>query len=422
MSRYAMMALAAMLCFEARAQEDAIGAPETNSPGEAVTPVETTSKQKTLSDLKEDLTLCLAGSCDPEEDIDASLIYAEELFVAGEIRAAYAVVMNAVKRNEAVASEYPGPISSLHRASARLAEQLGDLDAARHGLTRMRDVLRDHDTDNLEDRVVTEIELADGIRKAGDWGAAENGYRNALQLALDGEQAKMAALTAMRLADTLMNAPVGLAGVGVDPYEARRERIAEARNILADLLTVQPQDDSYLVTKAKLMAIRIDRETGLLTSAAAEAALDGVIAEMAALPPSATPTLVHQPGIVTGVEPNFTHDVGRPGDRVGGVEDWVDVRFRIDSDGRPTDVEAVQSSGAADWPGRVMSGIRGRRYVPPVSADQFSPGNVRLERITRVYDIEPEARAGASMRVRSGRASVRSVDLTPSSNETSENR
>ncbi|MEO0499991.1 MAG: hypothetical protein AAF205_05450, partial [Pseudomonadota bacterium] len=205
-----IIAFAATLCTGANAQDASADLQTADETTESIAATDIAETPRSLEDLKADLATCLARTCDPADDIEASLAYAEELFVTGDIRAARAILAETIERNETTAPENPEPMSGLYRASARLAEQLGDLDAAQQDLTRMRDVLRDHDAANIEGRLTTEIELADGMRKAADWMAAEDGYRHALQLALENQHTRMQALATMRLADTLMHAPVDL--------------------------------------------------------------------------------------------------------------------------------------------------------------------------------------------------------------------
>src|SRR3954452_19851125 len=66
---------------------------------------------RSLSDTERALRECLARKCPPNEDIDASLAHAENLFVAGKYGDARRVTLASIGRNHSYRKTYPVDVS-----------------------------------------------------------------------------------------------------------------------------------------------------------------------------------------------------------------------------------------------------------------------------------------------------------------------
>src|SRR5205809_5599081 len=76
-------------------------------------------------DLKAALERCLARHCPTNEDVDATLGYAEELFINGEYDEAHAAIRDSLHRNHDKARAYPEPVADLYRSDAKVSRHLG---------------------------------------------------------------------------------------------------------------------------------------------------------------------------------------------------------------------------------------------------------------------------------------------------------
>src|SRR5687768_8888658 len=79
-----------------------------------------------LSQSERNLRDCLARNCPPDEDIEATLGHAENLFVAGDYETARRVARSSLDRNNGHADRFPVPVSDLYRASSRISAHLGE--------------------------------------------------------------------------------------------------------------------------------------------------------------------------------------------------------------------------------------------------------------------------------------------------------
>src|SRR5688500_17953455 len=79
-----------------------------------------------LSQSERDLRDCLARNCPPDEDIEATLAHAENLFVAGDYERARRTTKASLGRNSRHADRFPVEVSNLYRAGSRIAVHLGE--------------------------------------------------------------------------------------------------------------------------------------------------------------------------------------------------------------------------------------------------------------------------------------------------------
>lgn len=111
--RYLYLLPALLLAAPAQAQEKADGS-------------EIVVTGKRLSDTQKALEDCLKRNCPPNEDIDATLAHAENLFIAGEYADARATARKSISRNDRHAEAYPVPVSDLYRVHSRVSAHLGE--------------------------------------------------------------------------------------------------------------------------------------------------------------------------------------------------------------------------------------------------------------------------------------------------------
>ncbi|MEM8827440.1 MAG: hypothetical protein AAGD40_11050, partial [Pseudomonadota bacterium] len=366
-----------------------------------------------LAELRAGLEDCISRKCPPLEDIAASVAYAEEQFMGGDYRQARNTLHDAIGRNREFAGEYPVAVSGLYRASSRTAEHLGLPGRMMDDLRNMHKIVVRHAPENHAQRVTMEIELADGMTKLGGVTTASHMYEDAENLARTHGDGRLAALARLRRIALMLNYPS-------DKYDAsyteqqlrvfRLGRMAKARKMLDEMLAdpMPGAEDQMLV--ADMLGRRID----LALDRAEDEDMETYYRDMEqiakTLPPSSRPILLTH--TVMAAHEGETQQPA--GDRLhGGREAWADAEYRIAMDGTVTDIEIIASGGSEDWPDLVAKSLMNRRYLPPVYEDQFSPGNIRVERFSRTYDMEDSARAGTRIRVRTSQATVRALDITP---------
>ena len=86
-------------------------------------PITVTARR--LEDAEAALRACIARHCPPDEDINATLAYAESLFVTGDYQEARTALRRSLSRNRGAAARFPVPVSDLYRANALVANHLG---------------------------------------------------------------------------------------------------------------------------------------------------------------------------------------------------------------------------------------------------------------------------------------------------------
>lgn len=79
-----------------------------------------------LTDTERALAECLARKCPVNEDIDATLAHAENLFVAGDYAGARQTTKASLQRNRKNAALFPVPVSDLERSNGRISAHLGE--------------------------------------------------------------------------------------------------------------------------------------------------------------------------------------------------------------------------------------------------------------------------------------------------------
>ena len=349
---------------------------------------------KRIQDTEAALRDCIARDCPPDEDIDATLAHAENLFAAGDYRNARKTLRRSLDRNRNEAKRYPVPVSDLHRSNAMVANHLGmESDYARSTwgiLHALKKGIPAPDARHLGAR----MEIAAMITRLRGLADGAEAYDD---LARDAEKAgrpDIAAMARLRSAGNQYR---------LAPTDSARSRIREIARLAGP-------ETRVAASMAKLYLARIAREAGKADEAQAlvrEVAGTGFV----------NPVLVYSPPYQLNVQ-DVTHQrdpeltsrglnpLGNPANRfAGNVEDmWLDVGFWVQTDGRVSDLEVVRQGGGISWADPLLKSIAGRLYAPAQSPAY------RLERYS--YTSGWESQTGSHIMRRSPQARVEYFDLT----------
>lgn len=348
---------------------------------------------KPLAETERQLKSCLARQCPPREDIDASLAYAENQFVAGEYHAARSTLAAARGRNARFASQYPVEVADLTRAYGRLSDldgyrnlsrllQIESLDALKAGLDK-------GDSRVLMQRLMTGDEYA----RAGRVVAAIDVYRKVAK------QADKAGLPQVR--GYAMFREAALYGSVSEQRPAYR---SAAENAIARIeKTVQPELAPFRSAAGMLRASLASRHGD-------KQAVDKAVASLGTKVDK--PVLIYAPIVQLDQSNVPPTGVGLASLGLDTGPQWIDVRFRIAADGTVNDVETLRQSDAVHglWPRKVREAVAGRRYAPLRLAAE-EEGLERIERFTMVFDTHTPT--GSRLRSRALIGRLSSIDLTP---------
>jgi hypothetical protein len=344
-----------------------------------------------LQDTERALRECLARKCPPNEDIDASLGHAENLFVAGRYADARRVTSAAIGRNHKYRKTYPVDVSDLYRANARISAHLGEGNDYQLSTTEMHRTLSDA-FPKTDPRVIdADLDWADMYASFGRIERARQLFQEAARAAEAGGRPDLAGIARVRDA--------WLYQVAGDTWLARQalEKLAADGSPSHQLQRVS----------AEVLLARLDRAQGKLDSS------NALVEEMRALH-SKQPVLLFAPKV--DLSPRLPE-----GDEVNGEsgsttrlmamdnfdDRWVDIGFWITPDGKVRDAEILRSRGPVDWTKQLLQSIAGRVYSP---IDEQA-GLYRVERYS--YTARYMFVTGSHMRQRSPNARIEYVDLTP---------
>ena len=343
-----------------------------------------------LNDYRDRLAACLARNCPPNEDVDATLAYAEALFIEGDYDDARNQIRASLDRNRRHAAAYPEPVADLYRSNGRVALHMGrDREALRSTwsiLETLREGIPQEDYRHFSARLeISQMQLAMGNLR---------GARSQLEALAD--RARRAGRPDIANLAELRMLWIALVQ---DPQGPARARLIEYSR------STEPRD-RQMATGAKLLLARMYREEGEAERA------DALIAEVAR---NAGPrrTLVYAPPYqLASFDPTQDRTMGisvaSATSRVSDVHDgqWIDVGFWVDGDGRVSGVEVLRRGANADWAEPLLQSIGGRRY----SASADGGPSYRLERYTYTSDLEMQT--GSRIIRHSPRARVEFLDLT----------
>jgi tetratricopeptide (TPR) repeat protein len=340
------------------------------------------SLRQTERNLKE----CLARHCPPNEDIDASLAHAENLFVAGDYKQARWTTLASIGRNSKYAKQYPVDVSDLYRANGRIAAHLGEGKDYEWSTTAVGRTLKAGLPKDDPRLIGAQFESASMYAALGRPERALQIYDEARS---DAERIGRPDLVAMaRLRAAWLHHLAGDTDV--------------ARRTLRDIAAERAPELRLPRVTALVLLARLDRKEGRLDSS------DALITELRALG-AKRPVLIYSPpidrslpearitaGSITRLLPTQDYE-----------DEWVDIGFWVTPEGRVDDVEVLRSRGSPDWAKPVLGSIRGRLYAAPADG----AGSYRVERYT-FTSLWKQDRVGTHLRMRSNDSRIEFLDLT----------
>jgi hypothetical protein len=344
-----------------------------------------------LADSAKRLKDCLARHCPPNEDIDASLAYAENQFIAGDYQAGRETLAASHNRNRRFASTYPTEVADLSRAYGRLTNLSGYPEQGRllqiDSLAALKAGLTSDDARVLAQR----LETGDEYVKQGRVDAGEEVYRQVEKQARKAGQYNILSAAMLRPAMVYLALSKINAGYEGDA-RARIRRVEETR---------EPELKEARAA-AKILSARLAGQGNDM--AAFEKAVSGLDNER-----TDRAVLLYSPAMDTEVPAGY-----RTGN-YNAAPQWMDVRYRVDLDGRVQDVEVLRTSENAEgyWKNIALSSIARRRYMPLDLAGKAN-GLVRVERFSFVRDATDRTGSRMAERTNAGRISSMDITIEPS--------
>lgn len=362
---------------------------------------------RSLDDTLRGLQECLARGCPPDEDIDATLAHAENLFVNGDYKTSSKFIRDSIQRNKKHAADYPVPVSDLQRSSSRVSEHLGEGRDYSLSVLDMRDTLKKHLDKNDARVLAAEIEVAESRFKLGYPDEAISKYKNIYEDALKLDYPVIAG-----------SAKIRELGIYVlDASQNKRSfQIKKARDEIRDFIENPIEGGRAFVTAAKIMLTRLDRSLGDETSTA------DLIQELAATMTTNRPVLLESKPIELRSAQARQGQESRGGSvteklAVESFENrWADIGFWINDKGKVEDIEILRVKGGKRWIDDVTDSIKTRLYAPTRNADDGqAQGQYVIERYTYTSNYSRNTaneNLGSRIRRRSGTPVIRQLDLT----------
>jgi tetratricopeptide (TPR) repeat protein len=378
-----LLASAALFLATAAAAATApVPAPATGSDKPII--VTGTPLRQTERNLKE----CLARHCPPNEDIDATLAHAENLFVAGDYKQARSTTLASIGRNAKYAKQYPVDVSDLYRANGRIAAHLGEGHDYEFSTAAMRRILSDS-FGRKDTRVISaELEVASMYAGIGRIDRAKQLYDEAERDAKAIGREDLAGVVRVRAAwlhelqgESWLTRQ-DLQKIADDPSPGARAARLTALVLLARLDRLEKKPDK----------------------------LDTLLAELRTTP-GKTPALLFSPRIeLTGrmTDPEHQTMSSLTLMPTSNFDDqWVDVGFWVTPEGKVSDAEILRGHGDTGWAAPLLRSVAGRIYSPISDPD----GTYRVERYTWTSLWEYD-HTGTHMRERSPDGRIEFLDLT----------
>ncbi len=339
------------------------------------------------------LAACLARHCPVNEDVDATLAYAESLFLNGEYRDARSIVRAAIRRNGAQARSFPEPVSDLYRVQVRLARHLGlDREARLASFDILNALQAGLPTEDYR-HFTARFEIADMQLQSGNLTGAQRALDELIGIARAAGREDVVAMAELR---------------GAFYQLAAVPSHGEALARLQRWANLEGEANRFRATGARLMLARHYRREGDI---ARSDALFDQVARSSAM--SARRRLLYSPrvqlaqqarldGDYDPVDPaNISMNIATPDDMENG---WIDVGFWVGPNGRVSDVEILRRGAEPSWSLPLLRAIEGRRYTVA------SGSTYRIERYT--YTSELLQSTGSRLARHSPAARIEYLDLT----------
>lgn len=345
-------------------------------------------------DLKNNLERCLARNCPTPEDVDASLAYAEQLFVTGDYDEAHATIKASLKRNKDKARQFPEPVSDLYRSDAKVARHLGLDDEARLSTRQIYEALKQGIRTPDVRHFTARIEMASSYLAFGRYNDARAELRQLQREARSVGRDDIAQIAEVKkLWIDYVQSPSALSAItkaAADP-EPKRSIVAGGAK--------------FLLTQINGEERKLDRDPALET-----VRTPSTHRVLLFNPPYELATRENLPA--PGLNGSISASTLTEGNVLNRLSDtfrnsWIDVDFWIQPDGRVSDVQIARKGADAEWATPLLKSIRDRRY----SESSDGKPTHRLERYT--YTAGYEMATGSHMVRRSPLARVEYLDLTP---------
>jgi hypothetical protein len=345
-------------------------------------------------DLKDNLERCLARNCPTPEDVDASLAYAEQLFVTGDYDEAHKAITASLRRNKDKAKQYPEPVSDLYRSDAKVARHLGLDDEARRSTRAIYEALKQGIPVPDVRHFTARIEMASSYLAFGRYNDARDELR-----ALQREARSVGRDDIAQIAEVKK--------LWID-YVESPSALPEITRSAAD---TDPKR-SIVAGGAKFLLTQINGEEKKLNRDPAIGTVKTPSTHRVLLfnPPYELAT--HENPPAPGLNGSISASTLTEGNVLNRLSDtfrdsWIDVDFLIQPDGRVSDLQIARKGADTGWATPLLQSIRDRRY----SESSDGKPTHRLERYT--YTAGYEMTTGSHMMRRSPLARVEYMDLTP---------
>lgn len=343
---------------------------------------------------------CIARQCPPEEDVKATLVHAENLFVAGAYKDAQQTLRKSLDRNRRHKAALPLGVADLLNAQANVASHLGEPTIYRHALFERRDTLHDHLPANDPRALTAELDLGDSRLKMGYPDEAEAKYLAMERFALENGRPQIAAIARIRYLSLLV--------IRAQPREAEDWRLKKARKEIAKYIeNPTPGAEKYALA-GELLQLRLDRAAGVQNST------DALIARTIAEGDMKRPALLYAPPLTQN--PADAARASRSGNvnhrsLMSAVDKWVDIGFWVNDEGRVEDAEILRNHGDTEWTTSLLRSITGRLYVPAAPSGGARQRFFMIERYTLTAHWERST--GSRLRQRAPMPRIEWLDLTP---------
>jgi hypothetical protein len=362
---------------------------------------------KSLKQTEADLKACLERKCPPDEDIKATLAHAENLFVSGDYKNSRATLKDSLGRNRKHGEAFPVPVSDLLRANGRISEQMGEAKDFQLSVLDMRDTLKKGFGENDFRTLVAQIEVGDSRAKLGFSKDAERIYKDVEERALAAGQPRVASFSRLRQA---------LYWRGQYDQTPNAYNLKNVQDRLDELIQRPLPESSDFALAAEVIKAKVDRKAGDAGST------DALIKRFAERGGASRPILLYAEPIPR-IDLDKDLPEGQPGlntlnrlTALQGRNQWADVGFWIDANGRVTDIEALRTFGDKSWLKPVLANIAKRIYAPLKKDGGTAPGFYMIERYTLTARFE-EITTGTRLRQREATPRIERIDLTPENYE-----
>jgi len=363
---------------------------------------------------------CRKRGCPADEEIRAAIAHAENLFVAGDYERSRRTLAATIGSTRGAAKRFPVAVGDLRRAEARVSGHLGETDLTRQGMTASRDALAtglgEDDPRTLAQRLL----IADAMmieapkpprvgslfRYADERDTALRTYEKVVE---DAHRLGLADLEGRALLRRVALF-ARLAAVDAATYSGS---LRGALKRLADTTDpkLAPYREAGVLVEVKLAAGRGDA-----------AAIERLVAAGRPVAPGTLPPLIHAPPVILA---DSRDHMALTRQRLNGEpstardDQWIDVGFAIDADGRVSDVDVLRESRnrRGDWIQPVLAAVRGRRYG--TTAGATAP--VAIQRVERyTYTATWSFATNGGIRRQTGVPRVVVLDITADAEATAD--